>query len=310
MTILCGTDFSAHAGDALRTAVSLAKHSNEELLLVHVSAFLGSEAPLAAGGGVTTSASAQKFAAALEEIRLDLDRRLQREVKSVEGRGVTVRSELLQGTPDEVLVTRADSSRARLIVIGALGARSSKLWTLGGTADRVSQKARVPVLVVRRAQAFEKWIGGREPLRVLVGVDDSDSCEAAVAGLQGFAAALPCKIIGVHVFWPPEQRAKSGSSEPIPLGAGHPEVEKALRSGLEKRLAPTPKGSEIELRMIGGLGRPADHLVKIAADLQSDLIVLGNHQRTGFEKFWHGSVSHRVIDRAQTNVLCVPSSTR
>ena len=64
---------------------------------------------------------------------------------------------------------------------------------------------------------------------------------------------------------------------------------------------------EIELCIVGGLGRVADHLVQIAEDKQADVITVGSHQRAGLDRFWHGSISHGVIDGAPMNVLCVPS---
>ncbi|MBI5362280.1 MAG: universal stress protein, partial [Planctomycetes bacterium] len=39
---------------------------------------------------------------------------------------------------------------------------------------------------------------------------------------------------------------------------------------------------------------------------RSELVVVGAHQRGGLKRFWHGSVSHGVIDRAGTNVVVVP----
>jgi nucleotide-binding universal stress UspA family protein len=307
MTILCGTDFSAHAGQALQTAAWLAQRSREELVLIHVSSFLGWRATLADEGGIPATRSESKVDAALDEVKHDLEQRLEHEAEPFAAKGVSLRTELLEGVPDEVLVARAEKSAARLIVIGALGRRSVQSWTLGSTADRTAQRARVPVLVVRRAQAFEKWIDGSEPLRILLCVDDSDTCDHAIAGLERFVTSTPCTITGAHVYWPPEQRSKHGASGPIPIGAAPPEIESALKSELERRLARNPCKIRIDLRLIGGLGRPADHLVKVAADLHSDLIVVGTHQRTGLDKLWHGSVSHGVIDRADTNVLCIPT---
>ena len=307
MTIVCGTDFSERAGSALSTAVLLAKRANEDVLLAYVSAFLGWQASVAAEGPAP-AASGSKLEAALTEVRRDLERRLASEAKIFEGRGAAIRTEFVQGTPDERLVAIADRERAGLIVIGALGHRSGSSWTLGGTADRVAQRARSPVLVVRSAEAFEKWIAASAPLRVLVGIDESESSERAVTELRRFVGSSPCEIVGVHVYWPPEQHAKLGLHGSMALGAATAEIERALRAGLEPRLARA--APPIELRMIGGLGRAADHLVQASIDLRSDLVVVGNNQRKGLGKVWHGSVSHGVIARAAANVLCVPLVAR
>jgi nucleotide-binding universal stress UspA family protein len=306
MTLVCGTDFSASSEAALASAVLLAQRANEDVLLVYVSAFLGWQASVAADASGPAPSSGLE--AALAEVKRDFERRLALEARSFEGRGVTIRTELLQGPPDERLVAIAERAQARLIVIGALGHRSASSWTLGGTADRVAQRARSPVLVVRRAETIERWIAKREPLRVLVGVDDSESSERAVAGLRQFVGSMPCEITGVHVYWPPEQSAKLGMHGSMPLDVSAAPIERALRSALEPRLA--LGAPPIELKCIGGLGRASDHLVQASIDLASDLVVVGNNQRKGLDKVWHGSVSHGVIARAPANVLCVPLVAR
>ena len=93
------------------------------------------------------------------------------------------------------------------------------------------------------------------------------------------------------------------------VGCGKVQARAELKKELEPRLAALPGGSRIELVLVGGLGRPADHLAQIAAEEKADLIVVGSHQRTGLGRVWHGSISHGVIDLAESSVVCVPSAT-
>jgi nucleotide-binding universal stress UspA family protein len=305
MTLVCGTDFSDQARGALEAAVLLAKRWSDVVVLVNVSAFLGWQSSLSNEGRVPLGPAAAKLDEALAEVKRDLESRLAAEARDFESSGVPIHTEFLEGAPDECLVASAEHQRARLVVLGALGRRTAP-WRLGSTADRVAQRAKSPVLVVRHAQAFADWTAGRRPLRVLVGVDESASSAAAIAGLRSFVSSSPCGIVAAHVYWPPEQRAKRGAHGSMRIGAASAEIEQALRAELEPRLAQEGEKPEIELKLIGGLGRAADHLVQASIDLDSDLIVVGNHQRKGLDKIWHGSVSHGVLDRAATNVLCIP----
>lgn len=54
-------------------------------------------------------------------------------------------------------------------------------------------------------------------------------------------------------------------------------------------------------------GRPADEILKRADELASDLIVVGSHGRSGFERWALGSVTERILRRARRPVLVVPS---
>src|SRR5262249_40925038 len=111
--------------------------------------------------------------------RTPLQLQLHEEAQAVRSQGVEVSEELLTGIPDEALVELADKSEGRLVVLAALGWRSGSWWRLGGTAERVVQMSKAPVLIVRDAEGFEAWAQGRRPLKVILGYDFSSSSEAA-----------------------------------------------------------------------------------------------------------------------------------
>jgi nucleotide-binding universal stress UspA family protein len=63
---------------------------------------------------------------------------------------------------------------------------------------------------------------------------------------------------------------------------------------------------QVEVRQ----GAPADEIVKRAAELPADLLVIGTHGHGGFEKWVLGSVTERVLRRARCPVLTVPARGR
>jgi nucleotide-binding universal stress UspA family protein len=293
MTILAGTDFTAPSLEAARAARALARRCQQDLLLVHVV-----EAHSAALPDALAREQSQRAAALLREAAERLG-------------APDAKTELLVGLPDRELADCAARAKAELIVVGALGRRSPLEWTLGSTADRMARGSRIPVLVARSAQAFEAWERGQRPLRVLLALDLSSSADAAVRWTAGLAAHGPCTVIAAHVYWPVEVREKLHLPRPrgpeggIPIGSGHPDVERALEGEFAARLAPL--AGAVTTRLVGGLGRVADHLVQIAEEERADLVVVGNRQRSGLPRLWHGSVSHGVLDLSQTSVACVPA---
>jgi nucleotide-binding universal stress UspA family protein len=270
MRILCGTDFTPPADEAADVARMLAARTGGTLRLVHVvDEGDRKQAPSAASSADSEVA-------------------------------------LLFGAPDEAIVAEAERIGADLIVVGALGRRSRPRWRLGSTADRIAQQAGCPVLVVRDAEPFRRWANSGGSLKIAIGLDTGESAEALVHSLGRFAEAGPCSLIGIHAFWPPEARERLRLRGGLPLGAGHPEVDAAIERELRATLPTTSGGTPIELRIVGGLGRIADHVIQVAEDWKADVVAVGSHQRSGFERLWHGSVSHGVIDGAPMSVLCVP----
>lgn len=291
MTVVCGTDFSESAARAADAAAAFAAAWKEDLVLVHALEYPGAQ-----------DAGSWSL---LEAERGRVKSLLGKEAARLAASLVPVRTEIGIGASDETLVQAAANCGARLVVVGALGRRGGSLWRLGSTADRVAQTSRFPVLVVRDADAITEWARGRRTLEVLVGIDRTPSSDAALSWIAEIESAGRCHVTCGHVYWPPEVKEKLHVGGGIPIGSGHAEIEKALAIELRARVEVLRGGRPFELHLLGGLGRPADHLVRMAEDARADLVVVGANQRTLISRFWHGSVSRGVIDQAPMNVVCV-----
>jgi len=307
MTILCGTDFTAPSARAVDVAAGLAKRWSEPLRIVHVLDLPGAREVLRERDPRVRSRTREFVEAQVAEIEGKLHAEYDRVGAGLPSDPAV--GPVLAGNPDEELVAEAGRTGARLIVLGAIGRRAGGPWRLGSTADRVAQTSREPVLVVRNPEGFAAWgrKPGERPLRILIGVERTAQSDAAVGWLEHLRAAGPCTVIGAHVYWPPEARERLKLGGPLPIGGPHVAVDDALEAELRTHLRTLPGGEGIELRIVGGLGRIADHLCEIAAEERAELIVVGSHQRAGFERMWHGSVSRGVIDEAPVSVLSVPS---
>lgn len=87
-------------------------------------------------------------------------------------------------------------------------------------------------------------------------------------------------------------------------------VEKDVRDYAEKLLArvkgaiqPTLADHKIETEVMYGL--PAEIIVDEAKRLKAEMIVVGSHGRTGFTRFFLGSVSGAVVSHAPCNVMII-----
>jgi nucleotide-binding universal stress UspA family protein len=291
MPIICGTDFSPRAAEACQVAAALAGRLQEPLVLVHV---VEEAAPLLGDDAVRS--------ALLDGARARLDEA----AAAVKGLAADVRTKVLMGAPDEQLVRLGEGAGARLLVVSSLGRRAPARWLLGSTAERVSQSSRVPVLVVRDSKPFLAWARGERRLRVVAGVDASRSADAALGWLRGLDALGQCDIVLAHVYWPPAEHRRLGIAEPFYLAEGHPEAETLLRRQLAARAKDILGETKLRVRVQGGLGLTAQHLVSLAEDEGADLLIVGTHQRQGASRLWYGAVSRGAVNLAPMSVACVP----
>lgn len=229
-------------------------------------------------------------------------KRLHEEAERLRRRGARVREKLLSGTPDEALTEFARRVKAELVVISSLGQRSAARWLLGSVSERTVQNNTVPTLVVRAAEPWtpESW-AVRKP-RILVGVDFTVPSDAALRWLGGIIRLGPCEVVAVHVFSPARERER--------LGLAGAEDAAGLRAILERdvreRVRQTTGLEDFRVRVEPGRAGNDVRLIEIAGEEQSDLMVVGTHQRGGLDRLWSGSVSCAVLHNAPMSVMCVP----
>jgi len=275
MTILCGTDFTPAAAEAVRVAALWGRTTREELVLAHA---LGDSTP---------------------EQRTKLEEQLALESRALVEQGVGSRCALGAGPIDAELVRLAQETKATLVVLGALGRRAGSSWKLGSTTDRVAQACRAPLLVVRAALPLEEWLSGKRTLKVAVAYEPSPTGDAALRWAQGLARVAPVELVVLHSYGIHEERQKRGLGGPLPIGSVDARLEEPLAAELRKHIG----GLALVLR--GGLGRPADQLVEMAADAGAGLLVVGNHHRRKLERAWKGSVSRGLMELAKCSVACI-----
>jgi nucleotide-binding universal stress UspA family protein len=285
--IVCGTDFSARAARAGEAAAALAIRLGVPLRLVHsMGETLREELPYGAR----------------ETLAPVLLERLRAETGRLRQRGVAVDEALLGGIPDEGINDFADRWNARLIVFGypALGALNR--WLTGSVSEVIAESSRVPTLLVRAPTALQKWARGEWPLRVFIAADLTAESEAALRWVADLQAIAPCEIT-LGCVDRPATTFHAGS-----MTAEAPGSARALARELGDR-ARRILGSEPEVH-IGPDTSPVEAgLLHLAGALQADLLVTGTHQRHGFDRLWHHSVSRGLLRHSPISVACVPPVT-
>ena len=279
--VICGTDFSPAAAQAVNVAAALARRLKTPLELVHATALPADPAPR-------------------EKLDAEADR--------VRKPGIEVSPALLSGHADEELVKRAVPGSCQLVVVASLGQRGAPRWLLGSVSERTAQRAAVPTLVVRNAAPIEAWARKEQPLKIFVAFNFTATSEAALTWVRGLQAIGPCDIVVGFVDWLPDQRARLGGSDPLPLVNNPPEIQAVLERDLKARATELLGTAAFRTRIEANWGRADERLVDMAREENADLLVVGSHQYSGFERMWHASTSRGILHAAAMNVAVVPLS--
>ncbi|MGD2115748.1 MAG: universal stress protein [Acidobacteriota bacterium] len=206
--------------------------------------------------------------------------------------GVTVEP----GEPHRTLVDVARSLRPDLLVVGAAEDPDHITRAFGSTAGRVLRKATRPVLVVRGDLRLP-------PGRVLLPVDlsplSADVARSAADLLRRLGLASTARSEALFVLTERQSLILAAAED-----AGAPEemTRRRLETFTERFLGELAGTVDCALR----IGDPADEIVERARETACDLVVLGTHGRSGFERLLIGSVAAEVVRNAPASVLVVP----
>jgi nucleotide-binding universal stress UspA family protein len=202
---------------------------------------------------------------------------------------VRVETSLGEGRPARVLLDEGRS--AQMVVLGSRG-RSDLVGLLtGSTSIQVAMHATCPVVVVRAD------VGERPHGPVVVGTDGTEISEAAIGFAFSEADAMRVGLTALHAWDLPDGHLNDADIR----WAGVQEAEEAV---LAERLAGwSEKYPGVDVTRVVKRADPAWALVRESAS--SALTVVGTRGSGGFKGLLLGSVSHAVLQHADSPVAVV-----
>lgn len=227
------------------------------------------------------------------------------------GHDIQIETQLLTGSPPEVLIEFADQHSPDLIVLGARGLRATLGILLGGTVQQIVEYATWPVLVVRAP-----YTGLR---RILLIVDGSEYSQRALHYLGRFPLPPDAQVRLMHVLPPMPSPALVARSWPIGTEAVAPIPSYETEALLSKQAEEEEREGRAllerarkELQEDGLLadtvllrGDAATEIIGYVKAHQIDLIVAGSRGLSPMKRLLLGSLSRKLVHYAGCSVLIV-----
>jgi len=141
-------------------------------------------------------------------------------------------------------------------------------------------------------------------MRILCPVDFSDASRHAVDHALALARWYGGTITAAHVI-PPMMSLQPSAGLPLyPPIVFTPQDLEQFRSETTKFVE--AEGGSTQVNAVVVEGSIATEIVQLAESLPADIVVMGTHGRSGFERLLLGSVTERVLRKAPCPVLTVP----
>jgi nucleotide-binding universal stress UspA family protein len=201
------------------------------------------------------------------------------------------------GTPQALILNRAEEWLADLIIVGSHGQTSAADALLGSVTDSVIRHAHCPVLIVRP---------GKRTGRIVAGTDFSDPVLPALRAAGDEAERTGAELTVVHsldMVWSlAAYPALAFGGAPFNISA---EQIKELELVATQRLEESLKQLNVSGDTLVTTGPAGTALIDIASERKADLIVVGTIGRTGLRRALLGSVAETVAKGAPCSVLII-----
>lgn len=295
-TVVIGTSLTPASDGVVQAGLGLARAAGAQVVLVH--AFQAPPAYATAAGAPYVPEIL--LADVIEAERGRAERGLSEQIERLGVTGDELAGRVTEYGPAHRVITEAAAAvGADLVVVGSTE-KVGMARMLGATADRVIRKATRPVLVVRDRLEL--------PLqRILLPVDLSPlSAEAFRRGLDLLDQLAPGPAVEATALYVETDEDQAIIERSGVLHLGGLDLEAEAAQDLRRFVAANSFrcGRRVEARIAYGA---VEEAIRIrSAEWQTDLIVLGTHGRSGFERFLLGSVAADLVRHGETSVLVIP----
>jgi nucleotide-binding universal stress UspA family protein len=190
--------------------------------------------------------------------------------------------EAIEGPPSEVLADASTAEDAAMVVVGARGRGAVRGRLLGSVGRHCVRQSARPVVVVHGEPVTV-------PSRIVVGVDGTAHSEQALRWAIDLALALDAEVVAVHAV----------GSEVIAAAGIH------LRPRFHGEWCQPLRDAGVRHREVFATGKARDELLRVAADVDADLIVVGTRYDERERRLVLGSLATHLCERARIPLAVV-----
>jgi nucleotide-binding universal stress UspA family protein len=226
--------------------------------------------------------------------------------KNKRAKKIKVSSVHLTGYVAEQIVDYADKENIGLIVMTTHGRSGIRRWILGNVAAKVVRATERPVALIRAKDTLPEACAERKLNKVLVPLDGSKASEVVIPHISELASKLKAAVVLLQVVAPSyfvyaipgEAVLQPHSPEDFQNMIEHSKfyLDKISAEFMDKGIETT---SEV------GIGGPAEEIIRIADEMQVDMVAMSTHGHSSISLWAFGSNADKVLHAGGTPVLLV-----
>jgi nucleotide-binding universal stress UspA family protein len=278
--ILFATDFSAASDHALPFALEFATRYNGTLFLAHAVPTMPAVVPVEPVPDQT------------EMLHRGAEREMQRFVNLAELKDVPHQAIVMDGEVWDVIRQVVADKRIDLVVVGTHGRGVLHKLVVGSVAEEIYRTVKCPVLTIG-PEVIAPTIPRQKIWRIVFATDFSEGSMHALPYALMFARENRSKVTLLHVI------AHPGT---LPADTGDELVRESIARMKEMMLEGI---DDATTEFMAEYGAPGPDIVRIATELEADLLVMGVHAGHHATSHLPWTVASHVLAHARCPVLTV-----
>jgi nucleotide-binding universal stress UspA family protein len=211
--------------------------------------------------------------------------------------GVSVRTELLEGSPPEAIHEYLTDNDIDFVAMGTRGRSNLERHLLGSVTERIVRTSPVPVLTAR-SKSERTALADREYTDVLLPTRGGDGSELAADHAISVARRFDATLHAMYVVDIRSQAAKHDIYD-------FEELVNELQADVTDAVTRRADEAGVDSRVAIQQGTPHSAIQRYADDNDIDLLIMGTHGRGRVEQFLLGSITERTIRTSDVPVITV-----
>jgi len=221
--------------------------------------------------------------------------------------GVRAGAAVVQGDAATEILDFAEANNVDLIAMSTHGRSGPALWVMGSVANKVFQRSRIPLLLVRPSN-LETIAIDKEFPRILLLLDGSTFTAATVPYIEALAKGMTSDVVLLRVVEPVHTPHVGNHTEGFDTAA----CEKELTARAMKETRRYLTRMEGALRRNGVkatsellVGKPTEVILQYCEENPISLIAMATHGFSGITKWICGSVASKIVQCSSKPLLLV-----
>jgi len=216
--------------------------------------------------------------------------------------GLLTETHILEGFAAEQVIGFSDTHASQLIILSSHGQSGLSEWGASSVVQKIAQRVRTSVMIVRAAQPAAPDVTGLRYQRILVPLDGTQRAETILPAAATLARAHDAYIVLVHLVQQPVMpRRTPPSREDVELADQLVARNQAEATQYLDQLRSRLTG-EVEARVL-----VSDHLAATLHELieqeKTDLVLLSAHGMSSQSRGPYGDVTSNLIAYGTTPLV-------